>query len=80
MTADDSQWLDVAVAARALRCGRDTILRLVRRGKLRARNRGLGTVPRYEVARSDVAALRRGQEADVFHVQQPSESRRPRET
>ena len=73
--SSEAEWLDVSVAARTLRCGRDTVLRLVRRGKLRARNRGLGTVPRYEVARADVAALRRAQEADVFPVQHSSRAR-----
>lgn len=57
-----ADWIPVSVAARILRCGHETVRGLVRRGKLRHRNRGFGTVPRYEVSRADVNALRDARE------------------
>lgn len=63
MSAPDSypEWISVRAACAILRCGEETVRKLCRRKKLTHRQHGYGTVPRYELLRRDVLALREAQ-------------------
>lgn len=56
-----SEWISVRAACAILRCGEETVRKLCRRRKITHRQHGYGTVPRYELLRRDVIALREAQ-------------------
>lgn len=56
-----SEWISVRAACAILRCGEETVRKLCRRRQITHRQHGYGTVPRYELLRRDVLALREAQ-------------------